>query len=351
MVQRVKNCSLLRKIVAVIAFTATIFSCDNNKVDLLEGFDKPIELPVHRTIENVFLKTPFGILVRDSIIIAWDSTEGKQVSVYSTSDGRLLSGFLNVGRGPGEALHVDDMYIKKDTLYAATYPEQLYSYSLDDLLGMESVVPNSVYEYGGVFNPSGITAFSKNNGDERNTTMYRTAGFNGGSLLFWGIFPEDDPLDYPLTDFSKQLAYQGHFFVPENIGKALYLFDTYAIGFDILDMDNLTVEHHFYRYPQVKMDFYPEFEITSVDYADKYQPGFKSASANDSGFYLLYEDKELFQGCYILSFDWESTPRKLFHVSESLSDICIDSNNHYLYAVSGEETIDGVGVLVYTIEE
>lgn len=351
MVQRINTVLIIRMIVAVLICTATILSCKpSGGIDLLVGFDAPLELQPYRSLENVFLKRPYGLLVRDSVIISWESSEGNQVSLNSAVTGESLMGFLFTGRGPGEATHVDDLYLKGDSLYASVYPERLFSYNWNDLIFGETI-PETVYDIEGVFTSNRITAFTKNLDDEDNSTMYRTTDTMDGSITYWSEFPEDDPNEYPLNDYSKQLAYQGHFYAPRNQNKAIFLFDTYAIGYDVLDLEHFSVEHHISCYPQVKMEYYPEFDITRVDYADKYQEGFRSAAANDSGFYLLYVDEDLFSGSYVLSFDWDSKPQRLFHVKESLTDICVDDDNDFLYGIDEEESLDGIRIVIYVIEK
>ena len=347
MVFKVRILSGIVKIVALSFGLATIFSCETRRrIDCLEGFGSPVELSPQKRIEHMYLRAPYGLLIRDTVLISWESSEGKQLSFHSINTGTLLFQCLDMGRGPGEAQHVDDVYIKADSLYASVYPEGLFGYNLDDLMTGRRRVAQSVYAHDGIIASTGITAFSKNEADDENATMYRTASLADSTLLYWCDFPADDPVDYPKADFSKQLAYQGHYFVPENVGKALFVY-YYAIGFSVLDLEKLSVDHHFYTYPQVELQYFPTFDVTKVSFVEKHQKGFKSGAACDNCFYLLYEDENVSSGSYILSFDWEGRPMGLYHVDESLACFAVDEDAGILCALDAREDLEGSDVFIY----
>ena len=349
MVLKVKVYPFLFKVVVLSLGLTTIFSCGGQKrVDCLAGFEAPVELSPQNRIAHLFMKEPYGLLLRDSVLISWESSEGKQLSFHSINSGDLLFQCLEIGRGPGEALHVDDVYIRSDSLYASTYPEGLLGYSLDDLLSGRARVAESSYGHDGIIASTGITAFSKNIEDKDNSTMYRTASIADGAMTFWSEFPTDDPVEYPLSDYSRQLAYQGHYFVPKNRDKVLFVY-YYAVGFSVLDLENLSADHHFYTYPQVELQYFPIFDVTKVSFTEKHQAGFKSGAACDDGFYLLYEDEKVSRGSFLLYFDWDCRPVKLYHVNESLTCIAVDPCTGLLCALDAREDLEGSDLLLYRL--
>lgn len=113
--------------------------------------------------------------------------------------------------------------------------------------------------------------------------MYASIPRNDSTVVYWGTFPEEDKMEYPAFDESKQTAYQGNLFISPDCTKAAFVF-YYAIGFDVLDLSGHTVRHFIWKYPQVKIQYVDMLSVNLVKGADGWQRGFATPASRMSIF-------------------------------------------------------------------
>lgn len=163
--------------------------------------------------------------------------------------------------------------------------------------------------------------------------MYASIPRNDSTVVYWGTFPEEDKMEYPAFDESKQTAYQGNLFISPDCTKAAFVF-YYAIGFDVLDLSGHTVRHFIWKYPQVKIQYVDMLSVNLVKGADGWKRGFCDASVTDEHIYLLYNDAGT---SYVLVYDWDGEPVKAYSFEEEVIKIFVEPTGTKLYTLSADE--------------
>lgn len=240
------------------------------------------------TVEGIIDSEPFGFAVRDSIAFFYSSMMGEdQLLAVNMNDNKRYTA-LKIGRGPGEAIHVNSIALSGDTLNVEAEPEMTLQYRIDRI--PETLLkPFNVIEHPGVLGRGEMTAFLHNYDDPENSTMYASIPRNDSTVVFWGKFPEGDKMEYPAFDESKQTAYQGHLVISPDCTKAVFVF-YYAIGFDVLDLGEHTVRHFFWKHPQVNIQYIDMLSVNLVKGTDGWQRGFAmpASQINISIFCIKY---------------------------------------------------------------
>ena len=152
-------------------------------------------------------------------------------------------------------------------------------------------------------------------------------------LFFFEIFPHSD-LKIPTQDYTLQTIWQGNMSIAPDGSKACFNF-TYALGFDTISCESLTVHHHLWSPLQASIKYMEKLKINFVEPNAKVIR-FTDISVTDSWIYLYcnHGDEHL-----ILKFSWGGELKLKYLVHESLKHICVDKNDRYVYAVTeGEES-------------
>ena len=202
-----------------------------------------------------------------------------------------------------------------------------------DCIPETSLKPFNVIEHPGVLGRGEMTAFLHNYDDPENSTMYASIPRNDSTVVYWGTFPEEDKMEYPAFDESKQTAYQGNLFISPDCTKAAFVF-YYAIGFDVLDLSGHTVRHFIWKYPQVKIQYVDMLSVNLVKGADGWQRGFCDASVTDEHIYLLYNDADT---SYVLVYDWDGEPVKAYSFEEEVIKMFVEPTGTKLYTLTSDE--------------
>ena len=314
----------------VVLFLA--LSCTEGEVDLLKPFGDVGRLSPDKTVDGIIDCEPFGFAVRDSLAFFYSSMMGEnQLLAVNMNDNKRYTA-LKIGRGPGEAIHVNSIALSGDTLNVEAEPEMTLQYRIDRI-HETSLKPFDVIEHPGVLGRGEMTAFLHNYDDPENSTMYASIPRNDSTVVFWGAFPEGDKIEYPAFDESKQTAYQGNLFISPDCTKAAFVF-YYAIGFDILDLTEHTVRHFIWKYPQVNIQYIDMLSVNLVKGTDGWQRGFYDAGVTDEHIYLLYKDAGT---SFVLVYDWNGKPVKAYSLVEDVLKIFVESTETRLYTLSIEE--------------
>lgn len=311
------------------------FACAREEVDLLKSFEDAKKLSPDMTVEGIIDSEPFGFAVRDSIAFFYSSMMGEdQLLAVNMNDNKRYTA-LKIGRGPGEAIHVNSIALSGDTLNVEAEPEMTLQYRIDRI--PETLLkPFNVIEHPGVLGRGEMTAFLHNYDDPENSTMYASIPRNDSTVVFWGKFPEGDKMEYPAFDESKQTAYQGHLVISPDCTKAVFVF-YYAIGFDVLDLGEHTVRHFFWKHPQVNIQYIDMLSVNLVKGTDGWQRGFCDAGVTDKHIYLLYKNTD---ASFVLVYDWDGEPVKAYSFEEEVIKIFVEPTGTKLYTLSIDENYE-----------
>ena len=282
--------------------------------------------------ENVLEGLPYGFVVADSSLLAFSSSMGAaQLFSYNLKDGtRHYS--LKFGRGPGESLHANSIQLRGDSVYVSVDPGMIYSYDRAELINRSNVIPRSSRRGNGLIAADGsVISFSRNIDDESNSTMYCTE--TKVDTSWWGVFPEDE-IAYPAGDESKQTAWQGKLVLSPDGDRGLFLF-YYALGFDIIGIPSKTVSHHVWLTPQVSVKHIDMLGVNVVKPDEHYVRNFIDVAACRDGFYMLYTPDGARK--YVLSYDWEGAPIKVYEVEEASRLIYVEPDGGAVYLLSANE--------------
>ena len=327
-----KLCSIVKHVWLCCTISFISFACEGEKVDLLKSFDDAKKLSPDMTVEDIIDCEPFGFAVRDSIAFFYSSMMGEdQLLAVNMNDNKRYTA-LKIGRGPGEAIHVNSIALSGDTLNVEAEPEKTLQYRID-CISETSLKPFNVIEHPGVLSRGEMTAFLHNYDDPENSTMYASIPRCDSTTVFWGEFPEGDKMVYPAYDESKQTAYQGHLLISPDCTKAAFVF-YYAIGFDVLDLGEQTVRHFIWKLPQVKIQYIDMLSVNLVKGTDGWQRGFCDASVTDEHIYLLYKNTD---ASFVLVYDWNGEPVKAYSFVEDVIKIFVEPAETKLYTLSIDE--------------
>ena len=328
MVHRAELSSLLSVLVG-----AALVSCSHGKdVDIMASFPVAGKVECVLMAENVLEGLPYGFVVADSSLLAFSSSMGAaQLFSYNLKDGtRHYS--LKFGRGPGESLHANSIQLRGDSVYVSVDPGMIYSYDRAELINRSNVIPRSSRRGNGLIAADGsVISFSRNIDDESNSTMYCTE--TKVDTSWWGVFPEDE-IAYPAGDESKQTAWQGKLVLSPDGDRGLFLF-YYALGFDIIGIPSKTVSHHVWLTPQVSVKHIDMLGVNVVKPDEHYVRNFIDVAACRDGFYMLYTPDGARK--YVLSYDWEGAPIKVYEVEEASRLIYVEPDGGAVYLLSANE--------------
>ena len=312
---------------------AALVSCGHGKdVDIMASFPVADKVECVLAAENVFDGVPYGFVVADSSLLAFSSSMGAaQLFSYNLKDGtRHYS--LKFGRGPGESLHANSIQLRGDSVYVSVDPGMIYSYDRAELINRSNVIPRSSRRGNGLIAADGsVISFSRNIDDESNSTMYCTE--TKVDTSWWGVFPEDE-IAYPAGDESKQTAWQGKLVLSPDGDRGLFLF-YYALGFDIIGIPSKTVSHHVWLTPQVSVKHIDMLGVNVVKPDEHYVRNFIDVAACRDGFYMLYTPDGARK--YVLSYDWEGAPIKVYEVEEASRLIYVEPDGGAVYLLSANE--------------
>lgn len=314
----------------VLFFSYFLFGCEESgTVDLLCGHGEAIELIPSYIDDNVFDRFPYSIVVKDSIVLGISSEFGEgQLQTYDICSKRQEF-YLKSGRGPFESLHVNSLSLSGDTVNVSVLPDATCRYLIAEDRSENCLVPLSMEPSEGVFLNDEILSFKRNPEAVQDSFMFCSYSLLDSTRSYWGLFPDNDEIKYPEYDESKHTAYQGDLYLSPDRGKALFVY-YYAIGFDILDPASQSNEHYISKTPQVTVKHVEELNANFVRGTERWQRGYAEAQVTDSCFYLLCEQNGT---SYVLEYDWEAEPLRLFCFEEIIRNIFVTSSGDSLFAI------------------
>lgn len=311
---------------------------------ILDSFPETVELSDGTVLIEDYLFEPYRIQVSDSLLFAYSSSCGEDQILVTVLPTLKDITFLKIGRGPGEATHVNGLQILGDSLFVSVDPKMIYSYSISNILDGK-FQPNAAYhDINGFFVGTDLVFCEERNlKDKKNSTMYQLRDLQG-ETSFFGDFVESDT-EFPEHDYTKQTAYQGKMYVSPDCSKAIFVY-LYAIGYDIIDIPSLTVEHHVWKAPQVTVRYISELDANIVKGSPERETGFSEGCATENNIYLKYiSDNQT----YILKYDWKGKESTLYKVNLEITRFFVDEQEASIYALVPED--DRLSLIRYNLRE
>ncbi len=330
-------------------------ACDSeneftSRITPLDSFITSVELPLGEcVIDN--LVNPQGVDVRDSLILIRDNSLGRFASIYGMSGFHIVD-FVHRGRGPGETSNLLKVSFCNDSVICAMIAsETLLYYNVNELLDGKVLPYNSYtlknnYAFSTIApcNDSTIFFVGKNLQDKSNSTRFCICNTHNDDVVYWGEFPSQDEVikAAPADDYTRQTIYQGWPQIcPDKTKIVTYYY--YALGFDIITMDNLQVNSVFYQYSAVKPEYIPQLGINVIRENKDALCGFLDAACTNQGIYLLYSGKCFADathdiGRYILHYDWVGNPIQCYKLPIEVDAFCIDESGNNFYVCYNNES-------------
>lgn len=300
------------KTLIFILFVVIFSACSHRQSTLsiiANDFADPVKIALCDTICNGVLFEPFSLIYHDSLWITYNSYMGEnQIFVYDEQT-QTQYAFLKKGRAYGEAVHINSIQIYNDSLFVNIDPDKIFVYPFNSLRHNLVHMPACVFD--------GIKGLYLGNGQSMSIPAFpqpvaeKMYGVYSRDCVpaFFGDYPVDDEVKYPDHDYSRQTAYQGQMYLSPDGEKALNVFH-YAVGFDIIDINRRTVDHVFWKYPQVSVEYVDLFKANFVKAIPERERGFVSGCARQNGFYLLYDliQTSGLNESHIFKYAWDCTP-------------------------------------------
>lgn len=348
--------------ILLLAFVfGIITSCKESKDGIWNDFKDVVNLSEEICVSKECI-APQHLVLIDTLLFYEEQKDWHLLRCLNLKTGKIKN-FLSRGNGPNEALNVINLsfYLKENNfLQAFVSPEMIHLYNMADMANsevrpfQEIKMAEGQYAYSSAFLIGQEEVFYAGKKDENDTCRYCVYDFKKDSLYSYGTFPREDLncQNFPTTDSSRQLAYQGHF-VTSPDGKKLFFYFYYALGFEIIDIENRKIDFSkFYQYPDVAINHIPQLGINKLSCNPDSYRGFLDASATENHIYVLYADKHFNEdyssGSHVLEYDWYGNPLKHYKLDVEVTSISIDEEENYLYCTTNEE--DG-RIIKYEIAE
>ena len=308
-----------------------------SKDPILGDFLEPVKL----TSQNSLIKSSdigeiVDMAIIDSYLISDEIFSDKIFKLYNLRTGKLISNFINKGKGPNEMLYPEAInYYKPDffTLFDGNKRELIY-FSLNEIL-------NKNYRF---YNKKKVEAegFWVSKSYLLNDSLLLCTGFfKKGQYLLYDLNSKtfNNFLDYPpdeklkgVTNEIKGRAFQGQISVRPNGGK----FANATRGvFEICEIKNADIKRIFR-----KTYFSPECKIihNNVAFSSASPYGFHSITSTDSYIFLIYSERsmkeygdEYYAGNNLLVFDWDGNPVVNFILDRYLKNFALDVSQMKIY--------------------
>lgn len=327
-----------------------ICSCEESKKGILGDFNDTVNLSEDICVLNECI-APNHIVLVDTFLF-YEEMEDRDLLRCLNLNTKDVKGFLSRGNGPDEALNVINLssFLGNDNyLQAFISPEKIYLYDIKNMID-SNIRPIEIikmckgqYAYSSAFLINQNEMFYVGKKNESDTCRYCVYDFLKDSLYSYGSFPREDLncYEFPDTDSSKQLAYQGHFVISPN-GKKIFFYFYYALGFEIVDVENHKIEYSkFYQYPDVRVNYIPELGINKLNRNQDSYRGFLDASVTEHFIYVLYAGKRFSEdyssGIHVLKYDWKGIPQAHYKLNVEVTSIAVDEKETFLYCTTNEE--------------
>ncbi|MCK9413562.1 MAG: TolB-like 6-bladed beta-propeller domain-containing protein [Prolixibacteraceae bacterium] len=322
------------------------------KDPILADFSKTMQLKMENSsIKSSDIGEIVDMLVIDSLLISDEIFSKKIFKLYNKRTGKLLSNFIDKGRGPNEMLFPRILnYYNSDyfTLFDEDKRELIY-FSLNE-------IRNKNYQFYCKKNVE-LTAdesFATKSYLLSDSMLLCTGFFANGQYALYNLNSKNTNffLDYPYDENHKGesnrikgTAFQGEISIKPDRKK--FANATRRI-FEICEIQQTDIKRIFR-----KIYFFPEYKVihNSAAFLSTQPYGFHSITSTDTYVYLIYSGRsmkeygnEYYAGNNLLVYDWDGNPVVNFILDRYLKSFALDVKQMKIYGyctnpISGEPEI------------
>lgn len=323
----------------------------------LTDFNKTIHLTMEKSlIKSSNIGEIVDMLVIDSFLVSNEIFTSKIFKLYSIQTGKLISNFIDKGRGPNEMLfpHILNCY---DATHFTTFDnnnKELIYFSLDDFCKLnfrfnkkEKIEFNSTKSFAAVsylLNDSTVlcTGFFEK-------SQYILYNLKSKSVKYFLDYPSD-PKHKGETNEIKGTAFQGQISVKPDRKK--FANATGAI-LEICEFNDNEIKRLFR-----KIYYFPEYKVIQNHAAFvRTQPyAFHSITSTDSYIYMIYSGRsmqdfgeEYYAGNNLLVFDWNGNPVTRFVLDRYLKNFTLNEKEMKIYGYSTNPNSGEPEIITYQI--
>lgn len=324
-----------------------LLSCNTNKTNSWE--DRTYNLSGEKIALNHFFYSPRGLCIKDSILLINDFNSDTIFYVYNINEKpiKLIYSFGTKGEGPDEYIFPAPLRINKNNI--CFYDRSLYKYQTIDLSNKnvysERVSPVGFYN---------IIKISDN--------TYVGDGFFPDSRF--KLLQEDScsnlSIQYPddninCSSTQKALVYQGNIIKQPNGKKFVYV-ATYGGIIEIYQITENNIKslcNKIYHFPQYTPYAHSQNEVSANLKKDNKKSNL-SSYVTDKYIYVLYSGKTLSDPDHNFSntvyvLDWNGMEVCKYVLDQSLSSICVDYNDQFIYGLYYNTENEFEGLIKYKL--
>lgn len=340
--------------VVPISIVLIFFSCSYKGPNdlVLRAFSKVENLKMKSTmIKSSEIGEIVDLLVIDSFLISDEIFSKKIFKLYNLRTGKLLSNFINKGKGPNEMIfpHLLNYYDSDCFTSFDSNSKELIYFSLNEIL-------NQNYQFHRKEKIEFTTekSFAAKSYLLNDSMLLCTGFLKKGQYCIYNLNSKNSEyfLDYPYdekhkgeTNETKGQAFQCEISIKPDRKKFANV--TGAI-FEICEFHNIEINRIFR-----KVYYFPVYKVVQNHAAfDSTQPyGFHSITSTDSFIFMIYSGRsmkeygdEYYAGKNLLVFDWNGNPVVNFILDRYLKRYTLDASQMKIYGyctnpISGEPEI------------
>jgi len=315
-------------------------SCKNSAKEDPLAFVPPL-FPAEIEVTPRYLDVDFitgeamDIKLKDTVLLVRSYDGDRFIQVFDKRNGKRLSSMITRGRGPGELLAIQSVYVQKDTIYVYSAMDgSLYKYFSDS--SYCASMPDDIVSFGA--NRTLIYAYPFKNkylGLSSNTKtriiVFDEYGIRESEYTKYPDFT-DLGYDHPIVLRNLFMGSQRLNIKPDNTKFALT--NSRGTTLEIFSLAGDTVSLH-----KEKRFYPPKVKIIDKNYQLESLPeqisGFWDITSSDNYIYTAFCGdmvKDYSNSAhYVYVFDWDGNPIKSYKIKGGMRRITIDSENRKIY--------------------
>lgn len=337
----------------LLSFAILLFSCSrkNNEKNIAEdSFPQTIELDYSPLIlENGMLLNPQKIIQFDSLLVVFDSFEGKELSLWDIKNGTLINRFLDRGHGPFEVgyggritkINKDEFIVTDEVL------RRTLLFSIKDIVEMENPLPTRKFDFNSPPLKKGecvkyLYYFN-------DSLMLAMGGFHDAKYLVYNLKSNkaNYMYDYPIDNrkehqnesiLLKYTAYQGWLYINESQTKLVYS-SQMSFYYEIFDIKGSAI----YKTSECvkRLPLYRDCGDGTAAFLRNNTYGLKDFTVGEQNIYSLYNgnsmDIEWNVGMYcnnVFVYSLTGKPIVKYKLKRDVVSIFVDEPNRRIYSIA-----------------